>query len=69
MAAAARPVRPAAHGDGMTRRPDRLVIAALVAITALYLILFGYFIGATALRVPVFTIVLRKVTNLRIATR
>jgi len=41
----------------MTRRLDRLVIAALVAITALYLILFGYFIGATALRVPVFDVI------------
>ena len=41
----------------MTRRLDRLVIGAMVAITALYLVLFGYFIGATALRVPVFDVI------------
>lgn len=38
----------------MSWRFDRAAIAALAAITGLYLILFGYFIGATALRVPVF---------------
>jgi hypothetical protein len=37
----------------MTRRLDRAVIGALAAVTALYLVVFGYFIGATALRVPV----------------
>jgi hypothetical protein len=41
----------------MTRHLNRLVIVALVAITSLYLILFGYFIGATALRVPVFDVI------------
>ncbi len=38
----------------MSRRFDRAAIAALATIAGLYLILFGYFIGATALRVPVF---------------
>lgn len=37
----------------MSRRSDRSVITALSVITGLYLILFGYSIGATALRVPV----------------
>ncbi len=37
----------------MSQRFDRSVIATLSVITGLYLILFGYFIGATALRVPV----------------
>src|SRR5579862_7608536 len=37
----------------MTRRFDGNVIIALALITILYLVLFGYFIGATALRVPV----------------
>ncbi len=37
----------------MTRRFDRNVVIALALITILYLVLFGYFIGATALRVPV----------------
>jgi hypothetical protein len=41
----------------MSRRLERLVIGALCTITALYLVLFGYFIGATALRVPVFDVI------------
>src|SRR5215469_9148961 len=42
----------------MRRHFDRNVIIALTLITFLYLVLFGYYIGATALRVPVFDVII-----------
>ena len=38
----------------MIERLDRAFIAALASIVAAYLVLFGYFIGATTIRVPVY---------------
>ncbi len=41
----------------MRRRFDRTTIVVLSSMTVLYLILFGYYIGATALRVPVVDVI------------
>ena len=38
-------------------RLDRAFIAALAAITTVYLFLFGYYLGATGLRVPVVDVI------------
>jgi hypothetical protein len=38
----------------MMERMDRLFVAALALVTIAYLALFGYYLGATSLRVPVF---------------
>jgi hypothetical protein len=41
----------------MTNRTDRGFLAALSLITCVYLVLFGYYLGATSLRVPVIDVV------------
>ena len=41
----------------MTDRRDRVFFAALALITVAYLALFGYYLGATGLRVPVFDVI------------